>query len=392
MVIILVGRGNSQVVCTFDSKPIDFTAFAFDAVLAIFYNLEYLFDSKRDYENKNVFMKYFRDLRVKGSTGLATFKQGTNDRSPIDHFIFNTIEMDDEWKIEMVGMFSPTGLQVFNFYKNVTWKEKNAPNDSPEDFYCGFNVSDKKIYFTGLIFYLCSQGFISLISLITIFIGMRKWNKFQMKNIENSRFQISFTDMMNLMKIFYDFLQYLSLFSSLPLLFGNRAYAALKLITLDISSICSQNPNYYQTFYFIINSFVSLSILARLLNKLKINSTYLQVFSYFISEFLFIPILSSLADIYQCQYISSSSFNYLNSYCRIKCFSFPHTIYVSFTSVNIFIYSTFLLFEKPWYSSGLSIDQNIVLSPKHTFIKAYIQMLLVFANKNSDLNIPYLYC
>lgn len=377
---------------TFESKPIDFTAFAFDAVLAIFYNLEFLIESKRDYENKNVFMKYFRDLRVKGSTGLVTFKQGTNDRSPIDHFIFNTIQVDDEWKIEMVGMFSPTGFQVFNFYKNLTWKGKNVPNDTPEEFYCGFSLSGRKIYFNGLIFYLCSQAFISVISLITVFIGIRKWNKFPVKNIENCRFQMSFTDMMNLMKIFYDFLQYLSLFSSLPLLLGHRVSSALKLITLDASSIYFENPRYFQTFYFIINSLVSVSIITRLLNKMKINSTYLQVFSYFISEFLFIPILSSLIDIYQCQYFSPSSFNYLNSNCRMKCFTFPHTIYVSFTSINLFIYSTFLLFEKPWYSSGLSIDQTIVLSPKHSLIKAYIQILLVFTYKISNFNVPYLYC
>ena len=73
----------------YGEKPMGWSGFFYDSALAITTTFDYMLVSGRDYEDPYEFRKEWFEMRLTGTTGVLSFEDDSNDRSPMDYAILN---------------------------------------------------------------------------------------------------------------------------------------------------------------------------------------------------------------------------------------------------------------------------------------------------------------
>jgi ABC-type branched-subunit amino acid transport system substrate-binding protein len=362
----------------FKTQPVDYTSFAFDSVLAVYYAIENLISNNYDYENPVNFMKALRNLKFVGSTGTVSVQQYSNDRSPMDHFILNTKFSNNSWEIQRIGLFSPASTKVFTFYDTITWPGGVLPSDSPPIQNCPF--PDNTIQYTikgNLILILILASTIS-IPILAIKKGWKYWGKVENKLVAGKKYDMMFNDMLEVAKIAFEFFQYIGLIPSLPLILQIFKIVGNGL-SLNLETIYAMNSTIYWRMYQIVLSFSGFIIIIRVLYFFKIKFPYSRLLFCLAGDLLWVGTLSTLLNIYQCQQSSILPFLYYD--CYTVCWESTHTMYVIINSCVLVTYCYIIVLEKPKWNELESAEQHVFLSPKQTYIKSVFQATLVCLKK-----------
>ena len=364
---------------TYGTAPVGYTAFAFDSVLAIFNTFQSLIQNKKDYENPSNFMNAMRNIRFIGTTGPVTFQQGKNDRSPMDHYILNTRKVNEShWEIKTIGIFSPTSLNVFTFYDNITWPGGKLPADEPISYKCPFPPDSVTIDPRGTLV-LCLALFITaILVLFSCSVGCRYHRDPHFVLSPDKKYEMTFMDILNISKIGVEFFQYLGLIPSLPAILSIFKSIG-NVVSLDLEALYLQETSIFWFVFQLILSLTGLSLITRLLNKFGFKIPYSDVLASFSSDLLFISTLSTLLNIFLCYETSSTAFLHFD--CKTRCWQGEHLILACFTSFILVFYCLMAVYDKTKWSSGRTSDQNVAISGLHTYVKALMQTLLICMKK-----------
>ncbi|OMJ72362.1 hypothetical protein SteCoe_29229 [Stentor coeruleus] len=359
----------------YKEEPVGYSSFAFDSVLAIYYAFQNLIGSKKDYSNPTVFMQALRSVKFVGTTGPVSIQEGKNDRSPMDHFIFNTKQINDtHWEIRTIGLFSPASFKVFSFYENITWPGDGVPSDTPNKDLCPFDVKKSKANIPGTIV-LISVITLSILSCtIAAYKGWKNFKILSPPSLDDKKYEITFYDMLNIGRLLIDFCLYLGMIPSLPAVLEifKRIGDAL---SLDLERIYSLNPQIYWKIYQMVLSYAGLIIISRILISLKITIPFIKIFMSLASDLFFLPIFSILLNIYMCQ--QESLYIYLYYDCFTQCWNGLHIFYIIINTGILTYFSIWIVYEKLRWNVNSFDEQHIFLSPAHTYLRVVFHAFIV---------------
>lgn len=363
----------------YQTQPVGYTSFGFDAVLSLTSALDLSLFLKKDYTDPFTFMQTLRSVKFQGTTGIVTFQERKNDRSPMDHYIVNTKKINDSyWEVTNIGLFSPTSINVFTFYENITWPGDSVPSDSPPVELCPFASDSVKYTQSGTAILIVLLFCVFSITLISMFIGWKRWKFVKVLMIEEKRFELTFYDMIGLLRILSEFFQYIGLIPTLPVilklfkLIGNAC-------SLDLEVIYMLNPKVYWHIYQLVLASTGLLMFLRVLHRFKLNIPYFRVFMCFSGDILYISTISTLLNIYLCQQSSNKPF--LQYDCFTVCWQSLHLAYIFINSLVLLAYCFIVVIEKPKWNIASSDEQRLLMSPKQMYVRSGIQCFLVCLKK-----------
>ena len=65
------------------------SGFFYDSALAVTTTFDYMLTVGKDYEDPYEFRREWFEMRLTGTTGVLSFEDDSNDRSPMDYAILN---------------------------------------------------------------------------------------------------------------------------------------------------------------------------------------------------------------------------------------------------------------------------------------------------------------
>ncbi|OMJ90017.1 hypothetical protein SteCoe_7696 [Stentor coeruleus] len=360
----------------YKEKPVGYTSFAFDSVLAVHYAFQSLIASKKNYSNPMVFMQALRAVKFVGATGFVSIQEGKNDRSPMDHFILNTKQLNDtHWEIRTIGLFSPASFKVFSFYENITWSGDGIPSDTPVKGLCPFDIEKSRNNIFGTIIFITVIILAILSSTIAAYKG---WKNFKIVSppppLNEKKYEITFYDMLNIGRLFIDFCFYLSMIPSLPAVLDIFKIVG-DALSLNLEQIYSLNPQIYWKIYQIILSYTGFMLIFRILISLKITIPYIKIFMSLASDIFFLPIFSTLLNIYMCQ--QENYYIYLYYDCFTQCWNGLHIFYIIINTGILIFFCIWIVYEKLIWNTNSFDEQHIFLSPTHIYLRVIFHVFIV---------------
>lgn len=359
----------------YEEEPVGYSSFAFDSVLAVHYAFQNLIASKKDYSNPAIFMQALRGVKFVGTTGPVSIQEGKNDRSPMDHFILNTKQLNDtHWEIRTIGLFSPASFKVFSFYDNITWPGDGVPSDTPDKGLCPFDVEESKTNISGTIVLITVITLAMLGCTIAAYKGWKNFKVLSPPPLDDKKYEITFYDMLNIGRLLIDFCLYLGMIPSLPAVLEifKRIGDAL---SLDLERIYSLDPQIYWKIYQIVLSYTGLIIISRILISLKISIPFIKIFMSLASDLFFLPIFSILLNIYMCQ--QESLYIYLYYDCFTQCWNGLHIFYIIINTGILAFFCIWIVYEKLRWNTNSFDEQHIFLSPVHTYLRVVFHAFIV---------------
>ena len=365
----------------YGSQPVGYTSYAFDAVLGLAATIEALLVMEKDYSDPSLFMQELRGVRFQGTTGLVTFKELSNDRSPMDHYIINTKKYNDStWHVETIGLYSPASSNVFTFYQSITWPGDIVPLDSPPPQLCPFPQSAVHYTLSGTAILSLVLILVLFLNFLAAFIGWRSLKHIKYPLITEKKYEITFYDMLGLLKIIIEFIQCIGLIPSLPAIL--QIFQLLgEACSLNLDTFYSAYPLIYWRIYQLILSTTGLLMLFRIIHRFNANLKLpcFRALIYIFGDLLYISILTTLLNIYLCQ--QSASLPFLQYDCYTNCWESTHLGFIFANSIVLVVYCLVVVLEKPRWNTASSEEQHLLMRPSQTYVRSTVQCCVVCLKK-----------
>ena len=187
-----IGEFGEDMAVTFENQygepPGGFAGFFYDSTLAVAHLFDYMLVQGKEYEDPYEFRREWFDIKLTGTTGILSFEDDSNDRSPMDYAITNAQYNSDSdmYEVVTVGWYSPRAQVLYSFRSPIIWPDgtDTIPSDAySEDYDCPFPDSEIEHFAKGVIILYIACFCILLITFsITLFIWKRFWRE-QVSNI-----------------------------------------------------------------------------------------------------------------------------------------------------------------------------------------------------------------
>ncbi|OMJ80934.1 hypothetical protein SteCoe_18695 [Stentor coeruleus] len=385
-----------------------FTAFqctSFDQNMMLLRSISQVVKSGFDYEDSQILIKYIRQEKFVGCSGILSISQDSNDRSNAASMLQNIILDNDTVKERKVVVFDPSSQTPMQLIDDIIWCDgtKVMPNDYRFSLNCPFDetkATDSKIGYT-VLYIVCF-----IIALITIVISLIMIKSFFAKNYEeiNCKKIITGQDMIALIIIIIEIFQYLSL--------GITPTDSSSIIE-TLSEVSGVN---FRKFFIVENSaywnmilisiivawiycLLCLMIILRSKSLILFRTSFFTILDY-ISEYLmpligdlsFMPIISVLMNLYVCTLsISNDLTKSYNSHdCNTFCWTGKHLSYSAISFITLAIFIPFSMYLRPfWHSFQTTL--NIKPNQKYMIFKSSFQIFVIVLSKTVAYSNRYVF-
>ncbi|CAG9316059.1 unnamed protein product [Blepharisma stoltei] len=378
----------------YKSDPIGYTGFAFDSILASAYAIEQVIAQGKDYNNPSILMSAIRNIRFTGATGLVKIEQNTNDRATMDHSIYNCQEISpDSWEIKIVGVYSPTGSQVFTYYESIIWPDGtiNTPPDSPKPRSCPFDNSQVKSSITGHIMVCLIGTIILLVAVLSSLFTWKYWKSVIYSEIDK-RTEMTFYDMMAISRILIEFFQLVGIAPEIPAIFHVIKFVG-NALSLNLDKMYRIDRTYFWISIQAVFAAIGMAFVIRIAYIVKIHVPFLKVIMSIIWDLFYVAILSTLMNIFVCKNGIGKELDetYLYFDCYTTCWGGKHLVYAVIAFTISVIYVLLAVIERPRWQTSNSNEQNVQLLPSFLTVKSLVFTLLIVVKKMVNTDIPELY-
>jgi hypothetical protein len=191
------------------------SCYFYDEVFALARTFDWFLASGQDYEDHSTMMDGIRKLKFTGCSGKISYVDGTNDRYAFPYSIQQLRQRTEGYGIKEVGIYDPLAATPFSYIdEGLIWPDgaSTVPGDTRivyED--CGRKEEEIQDFPRGK-----AISYISLVCVATVTFAitvmiMRKfwWN--QADHTLLQRHKITLPDIMIMVVIFLEFLQYISI-------------------------------------------------------------------------------------------------------------------------------------------------------------------------------------
>ncbi|CAG9328035.1 unnamed protein product [Blepharisma stoltei] len=338
--------------------------------------------------NSSTIQESMRQVAFTGCSGVARVSQESNDRLTIVLGIYNLIEVNSTWTMNLCGLYDPSQLIVLQIKQSISWKtDGGVPSDIiGDDQECPFRDILVQSFLYGY-FILIIVEIIPMIIVIVFavkyygFILKIKYLKFATMQKENLLDTISY------LIFLIESLQYMQVGPSFEKLLPKLS-KAIKLTMLDIRGIFK--PGLF-TFWNQIQLYIALAFawcILLLWKKSNIGNRSqnliletINAFNRYIlpplGDLLFLPVLIYLFETFQCTSSIGNDFtdSFHNQYCSTFCWQGDHIYYVIFSAIGIFLFTPASLYLRFTWKDDLPF--HIKDQPFHCAVRTLTEMILV---------------
>ncbi|CAG9330730.1 unnamed protein product [Blepharisma stoltei] len=379
----------------YKTDPIGYTGFAFDSILASAYAIEQVIVQGKDYNDPNVLMSAIRNLRFTGATGLVKIEQNTNDRAVMDHSIYNCKEIsENNWEIKIVGVYSPTGSQVFSYTDNIIWPDGTpiTPPDVPIPKSCPYDDSEIEPSTSGHVM-VCIIGLIVLfVAILPSICTWKYWKDVKYSEILKKT-EMTFYDMVAISRIFIEFFQLVGIAPSIPAIFNMIKFVGNSL-SLNLDKMYILDKTYFWISMQAAFGALGASFIIRFAYIMKIHVPFVKIIMSSVWDLFYVAILSTLLNVFVCKNGVGEELDetILIFDCFTMCWKGTHLIYAIISFFVIIFYVLLSVIERPRWQASNEAEQNIHLSPSFLTIKSLLFTLTIVIKKivNTDLPVIYL--
>jgi len=396
--VSFVGELGAHVRATYHEKyqvqaPV-YACLYYDSVLAVALALDQVIRTGKDYVDPTVLMKSLRGSRFVGCTGTVTFDRETNDRSLMAYNILNAQFAGNHsyvTNITTVAVYDPTSTILFRTYTDLIWCDGTTkvplalrvstigcPHEDrfDQDFAKGRYLLWSMCVTVGLLTALCTAVAWRVI-----------WNH-PLAQLHEQR-ELALNDVVVMLGICLELLQYLSLGPALPLPADFRKWVLLT--TLDWEQ---RHTGLYVRVWLAVTSAVGVSVLASLVVLFNVDfllervpgarciGEVCETAFYFCCNWLFLPIVSIYLEVFTCVRAVGPDFSdsYLQADCYERCWQDGHIVYVSISSVILLLYLPAAVVLKPLWQE-IQPTLNIKAGPVFLMLQSMHQVCVLLLSK-----------
>ncbi|CAG9328033.1 unnamed protein product [Blepharisma stoltei] len=338
--------------------------------------------------NSSTIQESMRQVAFTGCSGVVRISQENNDRLTIVLGIYNLIEVNSTWTMNLCGLYDPSQLIVLQIKQSISWKtDGGAPSDIiGDDQECPF----RDILVQSFLYGYFVMIIVEIIPMIIIIAFAVKYYKFIFKRKYPKLITIqkeNFLDIISYLIFLIESLQYMQIGPSFEEFFP-RWSKATKLTILDIRGIFK--PGLF-TFWNQIQLYTALAFawcILLLWKKSKIGNRSqnliletINAFNRYIlpplGDILFLPVLLYLFETFQCTSSIGNDFtdSFHNQYCSTFCWQGDHIYYVIFSAIGIFLFTPASLYLRFTWKDDLPF--HFKDQPFHCAVKTFTQIILI---------------
>ncbi|CAG9334165.1 unnamed protein product [Blepharisma stoltei] len=358
----------------------DYMCLFYDAVHLGIEAISALFERGINLDSDKI-QKIARDVKFTGCSGVVRISQEGNDRLTVNLGIYNLIQVNSTWTMNLCGYYDPSQLIVLQINQQFSWTaDGNVPSDIIGDGQeCPFRSIQVRSFTYGYILLMVIEmvPYIIIIGFTAKFYQsvFKKFPKLVTIERENV------VDLISYLLMLIESLQYMQIGPDFTGFFPQWSNVT-KLAALDISGWFNEG---YFTFWNEIQLFEGLSLgwfMLFVLSRLRFN--FLGILEDFnlwvlpiVGDVLFLPINLYLFETYQCTSSIGDNFkdSFHDHYCSTFCWQDEHIYYVIISSIAIYLYTPASLYYRFFWKDNLPF--HFKEQKFHCILKTFVQITLI---------------
>ncbi|CAG9328050.1 unnamed protein product [Blepharisma stoltei] len=326
-----------------------------------------------------------REIAFTGCSGVVRISQEGNDRITTILGIYNLIEINSTWTMNLCGEYDPSQLIVLQIKQSISWSDNGGvPSDIIGD--------GQECPFRDILVQSFRYGYIILIiiEIIPIIFGTFFAMKFYNIIFKQKYPKLITAQKENVLDIFSYFmflienLQYTQMCPDFKDFFP-RWSNGTKLVFFDIRGIFKNGLftfwNQVQLYEALVFAWILLFLIKNLNNQKNFILSTVNEFSLYImpiiGEILFLPINLYLFQTFQCTSSIGDNFkdSFNDHYCSTFCWQGDHINYVIISSLALSVYIPTSLYYRFTWKSDLPF--HFQEHPFHLALKSTVQIIFI---------------